>query len=554
MKGRVSLVLILGTIGCQEPAVLDDGIILLAPRDQLIRVSLDLRGVHPTEEELAHVEAYPDAYDDLVERYLVDPRFGDRVEEIFNYAFLTRTGETYFDPAEAGLGDLDPTRVADSVGDEPLRLIRHVVTRDLPYSDIVTADYVMADAIVAAMWDLEREASGDAWRRATYMDGRPHAGILSSTTLWSRYPSAGVNNNRHRANMLSTILLCDDYLSRPVSFARSQIDALTGGDPEDVIRENGVCMSCHSTLDPLASHFYGFWWEIDGALEEQTLYRPEDEELWRYGSGLSPAYYGTPTASLVELGEEIAADGRFVDCAVRTVFEGLTQRATSDADWTEVMGHRQVFADSGLVVRDLIRSIVTSRTYLAQSIVDPELDDRIPTVKTVTPQQLAELVFDKTGYRWTFGGRDGLTRNALGLGVLAGGIDGRFVTRPSYDPSVGAVLVQERLAQAAAWHVVTHDFDPNRSDAPILLEYVTEASRPDRDREAFAAQIADLYRTITGRPLQEPAGESAEATEAPEVAELIALWQQLLSVNASPRSAWAGVISVVLRDPQVLFY
>ena len=32
---------------------------------------------------------------------------------------------------------------------------------------------------------------------------------------------------------------------------------MVGGDPEEVIADNGVCQSCHSTLDPLSSHFFG---------------------------------------------------------------------------------------------------------------------------------------------------------------------------------------------------------------------------------------------------------------------------------------------------------
>ena len=63
--------------------------------------------------------------------------------------------------------------------------------------------------------------------------------------------------------------------------------------------------------------------------------------------------------------------------------------------------------------------------------------------------------------------------------------------------------------------------------------------------QLFADQIRHLYLQVTGRPLPEDATEPAE---------LIELWSQIHSVDASPVAAWAGVVSVVLRDPAVLTY
>ncbi|MCB9759598.1 MAG: DUF1585 domain-containing protein [Alphaproteobacteria bacterium] len=540
---------LLGLSGCDtaettEPVV-EEGITLLTPREQLIRLSVDLRGVHPSETELEAIEANPDLYVEFADRYLEDDRFLDRVEEIFNHHYRTRTGDTYFDVEEAGLGVVGESRVADSIADEPLKLIRHIVDHDLPWSQVVTADYTMSDPLLAAMWDLDYPEDGSGWQQAWYKDGREHAGVLSMTTMWLRYPSAGVNGNRHRANTISRVLLCDDYLARPVSFSRSQIDALTSGDPEDVIRDTPTCQSCHSSLDPLAAHFFGFWWEIEGDLDDQTLYRPEDEELWRDYSGREPGYFGLPTANLRELGDQLAEDPRFVDCAVQQVFEGITQRDLSDLDWEEVSVHRDAFADSGLMVRALVRSIVNSDRYRAAATADEALGERLSTVKTVSPSQLSSIIEGKTGYKWTFDGRDALVRNELGLAVLGGGIDSRYVTTPNYEPSVGLVFIQERLSQNAARYVVDHDLDPERADDAILLQYVTIEDRPETSADAFEAQIRDLYLQVTGLPLD---------NEATEPAALTTLWKEVYSVEGDAETAWAGVLSVVLRDPRILFY
>ncbi|MFK7929210.1 MAG: DUF1549 domain-containing protein [Myxococcota bacterium] len=541
--------------------VVEDGIELLSARRQLIRLSVDLRGAHPSRADLEFIEQHPDAYEQYVDRYLEDPRFVQRMTEIWNRSLRTRTGQTYFDPREAGLGMLSDETVADSIGEEPLKMIAHVIEKDLPFSEVVTADYTLADPIVAAMWDLPYPEGKTGWQQTAYDDGRPMAGLLSSTTLWQRYPSAGVNSNRHRANSVSRIFLCDDYLSRPVSFSRTQIDTLTTGDPEDVIQNTQVCQSCHSTLDPFASHFFGFWWEIEGELDDQTLYRPEDEPAWRtqMGSHVSPAFYGIPTRGMEEMAQHLAEDPRFVECAVRTTFDGITQRDSSDLDRDEMWTHRVAFEDSGLVVRDLVRSIVTSRTYRAQSIIDAELateglEERLPVLKTVTPAQFEGIIHSKTGYRWSMNGRPALAKNVQGLAVLSGGTDSLYVNEPNSDPSVGLVFVQERLAQAAGWHVATHDLDPDRDGEAILLKYVTREDSPETNREAFQIQIEQLYLDVLGVPLERPEGAEDAPGEPPEVAELIRMWKQLYSVDADPDKAWAGIVSVVLRDPMLIFY
>jgi hypothetical protein len=549
------------TTGVAPEPVVADGVELLSPRRQLIRLSVDLRGAHPSRAELEHIEAHPDSYGQFVDRYLQDPRFVERMKAIWNRSFRTRTGETFFDPDEAGLGELPEEVVADSVGEEPLALVGHVIANDLPWSEVVTADYTLADPIVAAMWDLDYPEGETGWQKAWYLDGRPHSGVLSSTTLWTRYPSAGVNANRHRANTVTRIFMCDDYLARPVSFSRTQIDTLTTGDPEEVIQTTPACQSCHSTLDPMASHFFGFWWEVEGDLADQTLYRPEEEPTWRtqMGDHVSPAFYGIPTSGLVEMGEHLAEDPRFARCAVETVFDGLTQRNASDDDREELEPHLRAFQDGGLVIRDLVRSIVTSPRYRAARVEDPGLEARVPVLKTVTPAQLEGIIAAKTGYRWTFDGRPGLARNVDGLAVLSGGTDGRFVHHPNHDPSVGLAFVQERLAQAAGWHVARHDLDPEREGEAILLRYVTRQDTPESNPDAFRVQIEQLYAEVLGVPLPVPdAPEGADPDDeppaAPEVAELILLWKRLYSVDASPDRAWAGVVSVVLRDPMLLFY
>ena len=270
---------------------------------------------------------------------------------------------------------------------------------------------------------------------------------------------------------------------------------------------------------------------------DAIAYRPETEEGWRDYSGKEPGYYGRPTSSLVELGANLAADARFGDCAVRTVWEGLSQQTYTDDDWGNVQGLADVYDEAGGRLVPVVRAMVLSDEYRG--------GDRVGPVRTASPRQLASIIEDLTGYRWTFDGDEGLSVNDMGLPVLAGGRDDLFVTQRGYTPSLGAAFVQERLAQAAARHVAEHDLADGRSDDAILLAYVTSADTPESAPEAFDAQIRALYLRITGVPLAEDATEPAR---------LAALWNQLHDIDGSATSAWAGVVSVVLRDPRVLFY
>ena len=515
--------------------------VTLSPRESLIRLSVDLRGTLPSEAELQAIEAEPALYEAFVDRYLDDPGLADTVADLMDQRLLMRTGDTYGLMADGYSAE----ELRTAVGNEQLALVRRIVDNDLPWSEIVTADYTMANPVLAEALRLDYPTGARGWEKAQYTDGRQHAGILTMSTTWLRYPSAGGNANRHRANAVSKMLLCDDYLARPIVLNRAAVDQLTV-DPETAISTNASCQSCHSTLDPLASHFFGFFvYDDDDPTEGgAATYRPEREQGWRMYSGKSPGFYGTPTGNLTELGALIAEDQRFVDCAVQTVWEGLTQRTMVDADWQEIADHTSVFVDHDLTIKPLIRSIVTSEEYLAKYVLDETLAERMAGIKTVSPQQLSNIVAHSTGFRWEFGGRDLLTNQSSGVPVLLGGIDGVSVQKRAYKPSVGSVFVQKRLAYAAAWHVVERDFAEGNTE-PELLRWVLATDTPDTNPEGFEEQIRQLYLAVTGVPL--PA-------KAEEPAELITLWRQVYSVEGSEKKAWAGVVSVVLRDPAVLTY
>ncbi|MDP2315714.1 MAG: hypothetical protein Q8P41_22645 [Pseudomonadota bacterium] len=502
--------------------------------DALVRTSLDLRGVRPSVEEVAAVEADPSLGADgalaaLVDTFLDDPRYEGRVRDLWAEIYLTRAPSIYVNAATFGLADEAGFEV--STGEEVLAILGHVAANDLPWTEIVTGDWTMADEITASIWPIERP-EGEGWMVSHYTDGRPAAGVLATNSLWWRYGSTDSNANRKRANTASRVLLCNDYLVRPLEFDRN-INLLDEEAVADAINNNPSCTNCHASLDPLASYFFGFWWYDPSNALEIVKYFPEREARWSAYTGKAPAYYGEPGYNLRDLGQQIAGDHRFPTCAVEQAWALLLRRDVSVSDTDALVTHRDAFINGGLTMKALMRSIAMDPRYLAGAT---DTEGYVPR-KMVTPDLLATSIEGLTGYTWTYGAYDLLRTDNVGYRTLAGGADGYAVTATSTSPNATLVLVQERLAEAAAWYVVETE--------PTRLYTVDFTETPETDRAAMVAQLQGLHRAVFGRTV---------AADGEEVEAGLALWSDLYAVGHDGREAWAGVLAVLLRDPDFLFY
>ncbi len=506
-----------------------DPIPTMAASEALVRASLDLRGVRPSSEELAEVEADPATLAGLVDTFLDDPRYEGRVRDLWSEIYLTRAPSIYVTAATFGLGD-EPGFQA-STGEEVLAILGHVAANDQPWTEIVTGDWTMADPILASIWPIDRP-DGEGWQVSHYTDGRPAAGVLSTNSLWWRYGSTDSNANRKRANTASRVLLCNDYLVRPLEFDRN-INLLDEEAVADAIDNDPSCTNCHASLDPIASYFFGFWWYDPSNPLEIVNYFPEREARWSLYTRKPPSFYGVPGYNLHDLGQQIAGDHRFPTCAVEQAWELLLRRDVSPGDTDALVVHRNAFIEGGLTMKALMRSIVTDPRYVAGAT---DAEGYVPK-KMLTPDLLATSVEGLTGYTWTYADYDLLRTDNVGYRTLAGGADGYAVTATSTSPNATLVLVQERLAESAAWYVVENE--------PERLFTVSFDATPETDRAAMAAQLQALHRAVFGRVVSAD-GEEVEAG--------LGLWSDLYAVERDGKDAWAGVLSVLLRDPDFLFY
>ncbi len=191
----------------------------------------------------------------------------------------------------------------------PLELIAHVVVNDLPYTEVLTADYVMANPAAAVVYGSKPtfEETDDIhdFRPARIVDyypdsgkfvrerdefGRritdpglvadyPHAGLLNTVSLLYRHPTSPTNRNRARARWAYYHFLGVDV----ERLGRRAIDIDALADEKNPTMNNPACTGCHAILDPVAGTFQNY--DEDGEYRSNrgldSLPESYKESTWR---------------------------------------------------------------------------------------------------------------------------------------------------------------------------------------------------------------------------------------------------------------------------------
>ena len=321
------------------PETLFDTVVLASNRKTLRRAALIFAGRIPTDEEYAAVEGGDESalratirelmtgsqFHEFLIRASNDRLLTDRGAGISYHSFVDFNREQYRLKAAAHASgerrDWDKVALWDNgvalgVTRAPLELIAYVVENDLPYTEILTADYIMANPWTAAAYgDSPRFDNPDDVHEfkpsqilSYYRDGEgfkgeydpvldafhvinpgplstdyPHAGILNTTSFLQRYPSTATNRNRARARWIHYHFLGVDVeksasrTTNPVALA----------DTNNPTMGNPACTVCHSVLDPVAGAFQnygdeGFYRDQWGGLDalDQFYKSPQGEEVF----------------------------------------------------------------------------------------------------------------------------------------------------------------------------------------------------------------------------------------------------------------------------------
>jgi hypothetical protein len=548
---------------------------VLEPAERLNRISLTLRGERPTPEDLLAVTENPDLLPEIVDGYLESDGFAAAIRDLHNEMLLVRAD--IYDQLPA-LGLMKPTKgriLHDSITDAPLRLAEHIVMNDLPYTEIVQSTFMMTNDTVAEIWGLPFDPEGETWQKSRWVDGRPMAGVLSSSQLWRRHVSNGSNFHRGRANFVADTFLCADFATRDIT-VEGGIDLSDEFAVAHAVSTIPTCIGCHQALDPLAAFFWGWKGQLNGfaiqrafdggchetAESEFEVYRdrvPEDfcyplrfytpaiEEDWALWDLRAPAFYGTPGERLDDLGGMIASDSRFNTCMVSTFYGYLTQTDRDEVPPEIAVELGRSFVASGYNARDLVREIVLSDRFATVK----GLDDAVG-VQTIRPEAYSRAVEQLTGFLWEAQpdgngckplcwGQVSLSNSDMhGFRAMAGGIDSLSVIRPTHTATPTKLMVMERFAAEAAAFVVREDMALPAAERRLLGSIELGDSE-----DVVRAQIAELHGVMLAELV---------APDSEEVDLSFGLWQASSERNGDESVAWTLLISAFLRDVRMLYY
>ena len=201
----IALSILLGACGndppAPEPAEVP-ALQALSPEEQLVRASMTLRQVRPSADELAQVRNNPAALESIVDAYLESPEFLVVMRDMHAELFLLRTDTFNQLPALGLLQGYNLQDIYVSQTEEPLKLIEHVIANDMPYTEIVTADYIMVSPYTArgyGIYEEVKERFKDSQDRLEYIPVRLKAltGRSKKTNQESKtgvYPHAGIHS------------------------------------------------------------------------------------------------------------------------------------------------------------------------------------------------------------------------------------------------------------------------------------------------------------------------------------------------------------------------
>jgi hypothetical protein len=528
----------------------------LSPTDHLVRASMALRGMRPSLDELRRVNADPTQLPAIIDGYLASTDFGEAVRDLYNEALDVRVGAAIFPAGYPSIGTLagtDTQAINVSVTQAPLRLVEYVVENDRPLTEMVTADYTMADGNVAKVWGLAYDGSGPDWRVTHWTDGRPPAGILDDSWLFTAHATTYSNSNRGRANEISRSLLCFDFLSREIVVDAS----INLADPQQVahaVQTNDACASCHHELDPLAAYFGPFF----------PIYVPADLKTYpfaNFNTALAPiftvtppAYFGHQATGLDQLGQMIAQDPRFSLCAAERFYAYFNDTTLDAVPEAQAAALQSALVASGMNAKALAKAVVLADDFRVTTPLTNDATNDPNGVRMARPWQLAHLVQDLTGFVWqtdlpisidnhgVIGAVDLMRDSLFGFEVLAGGIDSVNVTLPSHTMNASAMLVLRSLAAKAAPYVVGADL---ALADPTQRRLLTRVAVTDTGEDAIRAQLVDLELRLYGQFVD---AQSADVTDA------WTLFSSALAASGGDvRHAWTTTLFAMLQDVRIAY-
>ena len=535
------------------------GVEMMGPEETLRRLTIALAGRLPSDLEKEMVDAAGDEAVEPIVRGIIenDPAFQARLIEIFDATLHTEKfiggtaaldlladadfpTKNWFDAiADEAARNTSRARSNTALAREPLELIRYIVREGRPLTEIVTANYTVANPYLAQVYGLdtsvfvdmndqgdwqpfvigappageevpEGEGEGEGEVDTTYH----HAGVLTTPAYLGRYPTTETSRNRLRAQKTLEFFLATDVMSlgaRPLS-----TDAVAEHNPT---LNNPQCTSCHEIMDPVAGAFLN-WNDVGRFRPKESWY----QDMLAPGLGAEVMPAEDYPRSLQWIGERIADDVRFSRAMVDMIFYGMTgQKALREPTDPSAPNYAaqikafhvqdrvfsdmaDAFAASGYDFGTLVALIVNSGYYRATN-VDGGIDDArraelepLGGVRLSSPEQFHRKVAAVTGYTWLDDNGGSLLTRGRPLHLMYGGVNSDTVLE-GYTQVNGVMSnIISRMANEMACRSTTADFAVAADDR-LLFPHVETSAIPGVDDDAIEANILYLHEHILGETI-----------------------------------------------------
>lgn len=541
----------------------------------LRKAALLYAGRLPTEQEVASVSGGSE--EDLAvavrallsgdgfESFLMEAANDRLLTEAFSQSIFSVVDRFYYPnsfqyfqvPAPIGS---DKRLTSEALAQEPMRLIAHVVTNERPYTEVLTADYIMVNPYSAEVYGgnvtFDNSSDPDEWREGRITDyfrctvcgqnnpnvsyniatDYPHAGLLNSPAFLSRFPSTDTNRNRARARWAYYFFLGVDI----EGLSERTTDQSALADENNPTLNNENCTVCHNIMDPVAGAFQnygdeGFYKDQPGGLHSlpgSNRFDPDSDfqfgDTW-YSDMLAPGF-GNELApnsdnSIQWLAEKFSKDPRFGYGTVYFWYRAVMGRDAyalpenpEDTDYefkiAAYSAEQQMLQDvaanfvAGSAgngshnLKDLLVDLTLSDHFRADSVdaitssQNIELD-RVGTGKLLTPEQLNRKLETTSGFSWNYGSFSALDEVYL---LTYGGIDSFGITERATDLTTLMSAVVITMANEVSCPITAQDFGRSQSQRK-LFPFVELNSLPTNSESAIRSNIQHLHSTLLGEEL-----------------------------------------------------
>jgi hypothetical protein len=197
------------------------------------------------------------------------------------------------------LTDAERNVAMDTIRKEPVFLLQYLVRNDLPWTQVLTADYtvlnpqltkVLGAKLVSGSFTNPADATELRPARIPQVSARypgkafAHAGVLSTNAWLSRFPTTDTNRNRHRSSRVFKQFMGLDI----EALAQRPLDDSKNGNFRVPTMENPNCMVCHTIMDPVAGAFRD--WGVNARYQQNFNGTAGDKDsmAWAYKWGTYP--------------------------------------------------------------------------------------------------------------------------------------------------------------------------------------------------------------------------------------------------------------------------